>query len=160
MTRALADGATHDHWLKYHRFFKGCKDYDESDIKRGSSRIGVGSIVLIHTPQPVGNCGKLYSAWKGFYKVLRQFPDNPNVYLVCQEGDTKRQKLVHKDRIRVVEMADVREASLDQQSLGTQAVAVSGPKAETCEKKFHESDRSGAVKSSQEQTKTRSGKTY
>ena len=99
--------------------------------------------------------------------MLKQFPDNPNVYLVCQEGDSKRQKLVHKDRLRVVEMKDARETSLDQQSLGTHAVGVSSPKFENCENEFHESDRSGAVKSSQEQEtrsglekKTRSGKTY
>ena len=167
MTRALSDQVMNDYRFKEHRYFKACKDYDECDGKRGSSRIGVGSIVLIHTPQPVGNCGKLYSAWKGFYKVLKQFPDNPNVYLVCQEGDSKRQKLVHKDRLRVVEMKDVRETSLDQQSLGTHAVGVSSPKFENCENEFHEGDRSGAVKSSQEQEtrsglekKTRSGKTY
>ena len=161
MTRALADGATHDHWLKYHRFFKGCKDYDESDIKRGSSRIGVGSTVLIHTPQPVGVCGKLYSAWKGYYKVLKEFPDNPNVYLVCQETDSKRQKLVHKDLIRVVEVADEnKEAFRNQQSLGTQPVGVSDPTLEKCEIANHKESTDDAEKSTLQKKKTRSGRTY
>ena len=73
MTRALADGATHDHWLKYHRFFKGCKDYDESDIKRGSSRIGVGSTVLVHISYPVDSCGNPMQGWTDFDRILKFF---------------------------------------------------------------------------------------
>ena len=161
MTRALADQVMDDYRKKEQRYFKACKDYEECNSKRRSSGIGVGSTVLIHTPQPVGVCGKLYSAWKGYYKVLKEFPDNPNVYLVCQENDTKRQKLVHKDLIRVVEVADEkRETFRDQQSLGTQPVGVSSPTLEKCETANHERSKETAEKSSLEKKKTRSGKTY
>ena len=161
MTRALAEQVTNDYRKKEQRYFKACKDYEECNSKRRSSGIGVGSTVLIHSPQPVGVCGKLYSAWKGYYKVLKEFPDNPNVYLVCQENDTKRQKLVHKDLIRVVEVADEkRETFRDQQSLGTQPVGVSSPTLEKCETANHERSKETAEKSSLEKKKTRSGKTY
>ena len=128
MTRALADQVMDDYRKKEQRYFKACKDYDECDSNRRSSEIGVGSTVLIHTPQPVGVCGKLYSAWKGYYKILKKFPDNPNVYLVCHESDQKRQKLVHRNLIRVVENVDATKETLrDQQSLGTQPVGASSP---------------------------------
>ena len=65
---------------------------------------------------------------------------------------------VHKDRIRVFGIPDDRETSTDQQSLGTHAVDVSeDPKVEN---QFHEGDRGVTVKSTEEQKKTRSGKTY
>ena len=161
MTRALADQVMNDYRKKEQRYFKACKDYEECNSKRRSSGIGVGSTVLIHTPQPVGVCGKLYSAWKGYYKVLKEFPDNPNVYLVCQETDSKRQKLVHKDLIRVVEVADEnKEAFRNQQSLGTQPVGVSGPTLEKCEIANHEESTDDAEKSTLQKKKTRSGRTY
>ena len=49
------------------------------------------------------------------------------------------------------------EASIDQQSLGTQAVVVSYPTFKICEVKM---DRSEAVKSFQEQKQTRIGMNY
>ena len=67
-------------------------------------------------------------------------------------------ELLHKDRVRVFGIADDRETSTDQQSLGTHAVDVSeDPKVEN---QFHEGDRGATVKSTEEQKKTRSGKTY
>ena len=58
----------------------------------------------------------------------------------------------------VVETMDViGEASIDQQSLGTQAVVVSYPTFKICEVKM---DRSEAVKSFQEQKQTRIGMNY
>ena len=67
-------------------------------------------------------------------------------------------ELLHKDRVRVFGIADDRETSTDQQSLGTHAVDVSeDPKVEN---QFHEGDRGATVKSTEELKKTRSGKTY
>ena len=66
MTRALSDQVLRDFRSKEHRYFEACKDYDDCDgHTRGSSRIGVGSIVLIHVPQPVGQGGKLYKRMEG-----------------------------------------------------------------------------------------------
>ena len=47
----------------------------------------------------------------GYYKVVRGFVDNPNVYLVCHEDDSKRMKLVHRDVIRVVDVPERNDMS-------------------------------------------------
>ena len=107
MTRALADQVTRDYKSKEERYFKACEDYENNYAsRRRSSVIDVGSMVLIKSPQPVGVCGKLYSSWKGYYKVVRGFVDNPNVFLVCHEDDSKRMKLVHRDKLRVVDVPE------------------------------------------------------
>ena len=67
-------------------------------------------------------------------------------------------ELLHKDRVRVFGIADDRETSTDQQSLGTHAVDVSeDPKVEN---HFHEGDRGVTVKSTEQKKKTWIGKTY
>ena len=105
MTRALADQVTRDYKSKEKRYFKACEDYENNNASRRRSLvIDVGSTVLVKSPQPVGVSAKLFSSWKGYFKVVRSFVDNPNVYLVCHEDDSKRMKLVHRDRIRVVDV--------------------------------------------------------
>ena len=116
MTRALADQVMQDYKSKEERYWKACEDYGNNNgSRRRSSVIDVGSIVLIKSPQPVGVCGKLYSSWKGYYKVVRGFVDNPNVYLVCHENDSKRMKLVHKDVIRVVDVPEEADVLKEKQ---------------------------------------------
>ena len=75
MTRALSDQVLRDFRSREHRYFKACKDYDDCDgHTRGSSRIGVGSIVLIHVPQPVGHCGNFTAHGRNFTRFSRHFP--------------------------------------------------------------------------------------
>ena len=115
MTRALADQVTQDYKSKEERYWKACEDYENNNgSRRRSSVIDVGSSVLIKSPQPVGVCGKLYSSWKGYYKVVRGFVDNPNVYLVCHEKDSKRMKLVHKNVLRVVDVPEGKADVLEE----------------------------------------------
>ena len=166
MTRALADQVMTDYRNKEKRYFKACEDYDECDGKRRSSVIDVGSTVLVHTPQPVGVCGKLYSSWKGYFKVLKGFVDNPNVYLVCHENDNKRQKLVHRDILRVVDVPEQkRETIKDQQSPELHAVGASDPDLENLKSDFQRNCIVEEVVKDNADMKTpkkklRSGKTY
>ena len=125
MTRALADQVTRDYKSKEDRYFKACEDYENNNVgRRRSSVIDVGSTVLIKSPQPVGVCGKLYSSWKGYYKVVRGFVDNPNVYLVCHESDSKRMKLVHKDVIRVVDVPEGKNDMSKEKELKEETINV------------------------------------
>ena len=101
MARALADTVERDYNRKKSTFYKACADY-QSDGYRGSPEIGVDSIVLVHFPQPVGECAKLYCSWKGYYRVLKVFEDNPNVCLLTHISGTKRQFMCHKEKLRVV----------------------------------------------------------
>ena len=93
MTRALAEQVMHDYVSKEERYYKACEDYENNYAsRRRSNVIDVGSTVLVKSPQPVGVCGKLYSSWKGYYKVVRGFVDDPNVYLACSEIDSNKTK--------------------------------------------------------------------
>ena len=173
MTRALAEQVTNDYRKKEQRYFKACENYEECDSKRRSSTLAVGSKVLVHTPQPVGVCGKLYSSWKGFFKVVRRFPDNPNVYLVCHENDSKRLKLVHREILRVVEVpeeadvpkrqettVDERSSSLNQQS--PEVIAVGSPGLDDANelKDDFQGKSISAEKYDSSKKKLRSGKSY
>ena len=123
MTRALADQVTRDYKSKERRYFKACEDYENTCAsRRRSSVIDVGSLVLIKTPQPVGVCGKLYSSWNGYYKIVRGFVDNPNVYLVCHENDSKRMKLVHKDVIRVVDVPEGKKDMSEEKEIKQETI--------------------------------------
>ena len=125
MTRALADQVTRDYKSKEKRYFKACEDYENNNAsRRRSSVIDVGSTVLVKSPQPVGVCGKLYSSWKGYYKVVRGFADNPNVYLVCHEDDSKRMKLVHRDVIRVVDVPGENNDMSEEKEVKSEAINV------------------------------------
>ena len=165
MTRVLAIEVMNDYRIQEQHYFKACEDYDECDSKRRSSSIDVGSTVLVHTPQPVGVCGKLYSSWKGYFKVLKVFADNPNVYLVCHENDKKRQKLVHRDILRVVDVPDKNEETImNQQSPEMLAVGASGPDLKNLKPDFQEESIVKDVNDDTEEyttkRKLRSGKTY
>ena len=171
MTRALADQVAQDYKSKEDRYWKACEDYGNNNgSRRRSSVIDVGSIVLIKSPQPVGVCGKLYSSWKGYYKVVRGFVDNPNVYLVCHEDDSKRMKLVHKDVIRVVDVpegADVLEKEtiegLNQRSPEMIAEGSSGLDSNKLQQDFQENDITHCqdnVEGKSSKKRLRSGKTY
>ena len=125
MTRALADQVTRDYKSKEERYFKACEDFGNNNAgRRRSFFIDVGSTVLVKTPQPVGVCGKLFSSWKGYFKVVRSFVDNPNVYLVCHEDDSKRMKLVHRDRIRVVDIPGKIEDMSEEEKVKEETINV------------------------------------
>ena len=175
MTRALADLVTRDFKSKEERYYKACEDYENNNVgRRRSAVIDVGSIVLIKTPQPVGSCGKLFSSWKGFYKIVRGFADNPNVYLVCHESDSKRMKLVHKERIRVVDvpegnkdMSKVKEEKQEtikitnQQSPEMFAVGSSKLDSNELQEDFQQKGIKSQVNAEEKSSKIlRSGKTY
>ena len=140
--------------------------------RRRSNVIDVGSTVLVKSPQPVGVCGKLYSSWKGYYKVVRGFVDNPNVYLVCHENDSKRMKLVHRDVIRVVDVpegkADVLEENQEAINVPTQrspemiAVGSSELDSNKLQEDFQENDISNCQDNVDEKPskRLRSGKRY
>ena len=114
----------------------------------------------------MGVCGKLYSSWKGYFKVLKGFVDNPNVYLVCHENDNKRQKLVHRDILRVVDVPEQkRETIKDQQSPELHAVGASDPDLENLKSDFQRNCIVEEVVKDNADMKTpkkklRSGKTY
>ena len=75
------------------RYFKACEDSENNNASwRRSFVVDVGSTVLVNLPQPVGVCGKLYWSWMGYYKVVRGFVDDPDVYLVCNEIDSNKMK--------------------------------------------------------------------
>ena len=173
MTRALADQVTQDYKSKEKRYWKACEDYENNNGgRRRSSVIDVGSIVLIKSPQPVGVCGKLYSSWKGYYKVVRGFVDNPNVYLVCNVDDSKRMKLVHRDVIRVVDVpegkADVLEKEetiegLNQRSPEMIAVGSSDLDSNKLQQDFQEKGITNCQDNAEEKSskrRLRSRKTY
>ena len=109
MARALADTVERDYNRKKSQFHKACEDY-QGDGYRGSPEIGVGSRVLVHCPQPVGECAKLYSSWRGYYTVLKVFTDNPNVCLLTHESGKKRQFLCHKEKLRVIEPVKIKQS--------------------------------------------------
>ena len=173
MTRALADQVTRDYKSKEERYFKACEDYENNYAsRRRSSVIDVGSIVLIKSPQPVGVCGKLYSSWKGYYKVVRGFVDNPNVFLVCHEDDSKRMKLVHRDKLRVVDVPEkekdmskeIQETSekSNQRSPEMIRVGSSGLDSNKLYSDFQEKDITDCQVNVEEKSskRLRSGKTY
>ena len=173
MTRALAEQVMHDYVSKEERYYKACEDYENNYAsRRRSNVIDVGSTVLVKSPQPVGVCGKLYSSWKGYYKVVRGFVDNPNVYLVCHENDSKRTKLVHRDVIRVVDVpegkADVLEEKQEAINVPSQrppemiAVGSSGLDSNKLQEDFQENDISNCQDNVEEKSskRLRSGKRY
>ena len=173
MTRALAEQVTNDYRKKEQRYFKACENYEECDSKRRSSTLAVGSKVLVHTPQPVGVCGKLYSSWKGYFKIVKRFADNPNVYLVCHENDSKRLKLVHREILRVVDVpeeadvpkrqeitVDERSSSLNQQSPEVIAVGSPGLDNESKLKQDFQGKSISAENCDSSEKKLRSGKSY
>ena len=172
MTRALAEQVMHDYVSKEERYYTACEDYGNNYAsRRRSNVIDVGSTVLVKSPQPVGVCGKLYSSWKGYCKVVRGFVDYPSVYLVCHENDSKRKKLVHKDVIRVVDVpegADVLEEKQEAINVPNQrspemiAVGSSGLDSNKLQEDFQEKDITNCQDNVEEKSskRLRSGKRY
>ena len=102
--------------------------------------------------------------------MVRGFVDNPNVYLVCHEDDSKRMKLVHKDVIRVVDVpegADVLEneetiKGMNQRSPEMIAVGSSGLDSNELQQDFQQKDITNCQDNVEEKSskRLRSGKKY
>ena len=104
--------------------------------------------------------------------MVRGFVDNPNVYLVCHENDSKRTKLVHRDVIRVVDVpegkADVLEEKQEAINVPSQrppemiAVGSSGLDSNKLQEDFQENDISNCQDNVEEKSskRLRSGKRY
>ena len=84
---------------------------------------------------------------------------------MCHENDKKRQKLVHKDILRVVDVPDkTEETIMNQQSPEMLAVGASGPDLKNLKPDFQEESIINDVNNNTEEyttsKKIRSGRTY
>ena len=77
--------------------------------KDQTSILKPGDLVLRYVIQPPMECAKLYRSWKGIYIILEKL--DINTYIVAREDDKRKKFIVHRDRLRLIGLPDVKTST-------------------------------------------------